>query len=73
MPTHRTTTPVDAGDRMLTIADVADRLNVHHSLVRRLINNGALTAIKIGGTYRVRPADLAAWEDTAATTARAAS
>lgn len=47
--------------RMLTIADVAERLNCHDGLVRRLIGSGKLPASKVGGQWRIDPPDLEAF------------
>jgi excisionase family DNA binding protein len=38
-----------AGDRFLTLADVADVLNISASQTYALVRNGELEAIKIGG------------------------
>jgi excisionase family DNA binding protein len=38
-----------AGDRFLTLADVADVLNISASQTYALVRNGELEAIKVGG------------------------
>ena len=43
---------------MLTVQQVATRLNIHHGLVRRLIANGTLPASKIGKEWRIEPDDV---------------
>lgn len=43
---------------MLTLSEVAGRLNVSIETVRRLIKNGELRAIKVGNQLRVRVEDL---------------
>lgn len=49
-------------ERLLTAADVADRLRVSTMTVYRLIASGRLTGIRLGDkSMRVRPADLDAY------------
>jgi len=43
---------------MLSVNDVADRLEVHHSRVRVLIRQGRLKAQKIGRTWVILEKDL---------------
>jgi excisionase family DNA binding protein len=45
-------------ESLLTLEDVAKRLNVSVATVRRLINDGALKAVRVRFQLRVRPADL---------------
>ena len=45
----------EAGDRLLTIKEVAEILNVSDSTVRRLVRNKELEAHKIGRQYRFAP------------------
>lgn len=56
--------PKPAG-QLLTLAQVADRLNVSLSTARRLVKGlgpgPRLPALKVGRDWRVRPADLDAW------------
>lgn len=47
-----------ADETLLTLEDVAKRLNVSVATVRRLINDGELRAIKVRSQLRVRPSDL---------------
>jgi excisionase family DNA binding protein len=44
--------------RLMTIADAAETLAVSPRTVRRLIDQGALTATRVGRQIRVHPADL---------------
>jgi len=48
-------------DQLLTLQQVADRLQVSISTVRRLVDAGELRAVRIGRNLRVRPEDLAAY------------
>ena len=52
-------------DQLLTLQQVADRLQVSMSTVRRLVDAGKLKAIKIGRNLRVRPEDLAKYIEEA--------
>jgi len=48
-------------DKLLTTADVAERLQVNEQTVRRWIRDGDLRAVRLGGNksgYRVLAADL---------------
>ena len=49
-------TPPDVA--LLRLDEVAERLSVSLSTVRRLIYRGDLKAVRIGRLLRVRPADL---------------
>jgi len=44
--------------RFLTVAEVADALRVSNMTVYRLINSGALPAIRVGKSYRLREEDV---------------
>jgi excisionase family DNA binding protein len=48
-------------DRLLTAAEVADRLRVSTMTVYRLIRRGELTAVRVGRNYRVRERDLTSY------------
>lgn len=49
----------------LTLPEVADRLRVSMSTVRREIARGRLRAFRVGYLYRVRPEDLDAYMKSA--------
>ncbi len=51
-------------DQLLTLQQVADRLQVSMSTVRRLVAAGKLKAVRIGRSQRVRPDDLRAYINT---------
>ena len=48
----------DDGSGLLTLHEAADRLGVHYMTVYRRIRLGMLPARKVGGTWRIDPADL---------------
>jgi len=50
-------------DQLLTLRQVADRLQVSMSTVRRLVDAGELRTVRIGRNLRVRPEDLKAYID----------
>ena len=45
--------------RLLKAAEVAEHLNISRAMTYRLIQTRKLRSVKIGGTLRVRPVDLA--------------
>ena len=45
-------------DRLLTVAEVAERLNASERSVRRLIKANELKILRISGMIRIREADL---------------
>jgi len=47
-------------ERLLTVADICDRLQVHEETVRRWLRDGRLKGINLGGKsgYRIRESDL---------------
>jgi excisionase family DNA binding protein len=45
-------------EKLLTVAQVADQLQVHPETVRVWIRTGELEAMDIGGEYRISRADL---------------
>ena len=51
-------------DKLLTLQQVADRLQVSMSTVRRLIDAGKLKTVRIGRNLRVRPDDLKTYIET---------
>lgn len=48
-------------ERLLTAAEVADRLRVSTMTIYRLIRAGELPAVRVGRNYRVREPDLEAY------------
>jgi excisionase family DNA binding protein len=57
-------------DTLLTVPEVADRLQVQPATVNGWIRGGKLRAIRVGGSrtgYRVTEADLQQWLDGNAT------
>ena len=50
-----------ATERMLTIQDVCNRLNVSRTTVWRLMHEHGLRVIHIGGIRRIREHDLVIW------------
>tara|TARA_R110002126_G_scaffold181187_2_gene329960 strand:+ start:54983 stop:56230 length:1248 start_codon:yes stop_codon:yes gene_type:complete len=49
---------MDIKKQMLSIKDVADRLNVSQKSIRRYIQSGKLTSNKIGGVHRITASEL---------------
>ena len=45
-------------EKMLSIKDVAERLNIGERAVRNLIYSDELPALRIGGIYRVKESEL---------------
>lgn len=62
--------PAD-GDRLWTVAEVADHIRVSNMTVYRLIKSGELPAIRVGKNYRIRGGDLFAYLDASSTGAQA--
>jgi excisionase family DNA binding protein len=50
-----------AGDRLLTVAEVAETMRVSNMTVYRLIKNGDLPALRVGKNYRIREFDVNAY------------
>lgn len=58
--------------KLMSVAEAAERLNVHKMTVIRAIKAGKLPAAKVGRFWRIEPADLEAYiEDGRITPARA--
>ena len=55
------------GDRLWTVAEVADHMRVSNMTVYRLIKAGQLPALKVGKNYRIRQRDLVAYLDASST------
>jgi len=51
--------------RILTVAQVADRLDVNIQVVYRMIYRGDLPTLRIGNGHRIREVDLLAWLSSA--------
>ena len=47
-----------AGDHLLTVAEVAATMRVSNMTVYRLIKNGDLPALRVGKNYRIRESDV---------------
>ena len=47
-----------AGDRLLTVAEVAATMRVSNMTVYRLIKAGDMPAIRVGKNYRIRESDM---------------
>ncbi len=54
---HRATT--SGANALLSIQEVADRLNLSTKTIRRMIADGRLPSHRIGRSIRVQPGDLA--------------
>ena len=55
------------GDRLLTVAEVAEHMRVSNMTVYRLIKGGSLPALRVGKNYRIRARDLTAYLDASVT------
>ena len=55
------------GDRLLTVAEVADHMRVSNMTVYRLIKAGDLPALRVGKNYRIRTNDLSSYLDASVT------
>ena len=56
-----------SGDRLLTVAEVADHMRVSNMTVYRLIKSGTLPALRVGKNYRIRARDLESYLDASVT------
>lgn len=45
-------------DKLLTIKEVAEVLNVNPRTVNRMIDRGELPAVKVGNRWRIKPEDV---------------
>lgn len=45
-------------EKLLSVADAADKLGVHRTRINQLIDSGDLPATRIGRSYVIREADL---------------
>ena len=57
------------GDRLYTVAEVAEHMRVSNMTVYRLIKSGTLPAIRVGKNYRIRGRELTAYLDASITSA----
>lgn len=55
------------GDRLHTVAEVARHMRVSNMTVYRLIKAGAISAVRVGKSYRIRQRDLDAYLDASRT------
>lgn len=55
------------GDRLHTVAEVAEHMRVSNMTVYRLIKSGAIPAVRVGKSYRIRHRDLEAYLDSSRT------
>jgi len=55
------------GDRLFTVAEVAEHMRVSNMTVYRLIKAGSLPAVRVGKNYRIRARDLTAYLDASLT------
>jgi excisionase family DNA binding protein len=51
-------TSAAAGERLLSVTEVAERLGVTQRTVRNWIRKGDLVAYRLGGVVRISPVDL---------------
>jgi excisionase family DNA binding protein len=47
-----------AGDRLLTVSEVAQTMRVSNMTVYRLIKSGDLPALRVGKNFRIRESDV---------------
>jgi excisionase family DNA binding protein len=57
------------GDRLWTVAEVAEHMRVSNMTVYRLIKSSDLPAIRVGKNYRIRGKDLIAYLNSSTTVA----
>jgi excisionase family DNA binding protein len=50
-------------EKLLSVAEAADKLGVHRTRINQLIDSGDLPATRIGRSYVIREADLAKVKD----------
>ena len=49
---------LDAGDRLLTVAQAADICQISERQIHRMIRDGRMPVLRFGRSVRIRPADL---------------
>ena len=57
--------------RLLTLNEAADLLHVSTRTLQRMIHSGEMPALKVGGQWRVREAQLRQWVENREGSARA--
>ncbi len=61
-PNHRHNKPLTTSDKLddefYTINEVADKLKVHHTTIRRAIKEGRLRAFKLGAKWLIKKEDI---------------
>ena len=50
--------PNESQSKFVTVAEVAAELRVSNMTVYRLVQSGALPAVRVGRSYRIRAADV---------------
>lgn len=55
------------GDRLHTVAEVAEHMRVSNMTVYRLIKDGTMPAVRVGKSYRIRQGDLDTYLDSSRT------
>ena len=58
------------GNKLVTIAEVAEKLTVSQKTIRRLVGEKKLVAHKVGGQYRFEPEDVKRYLNSTNTAAR---
>jgi excisionase family DNA binding protein len=48
-------------DRVMTVREVAQYLNIHSMTLYKLVREGRIPAFKVGGQWRFRKKDLDSW------------
>ena len=61
-PNHRPNKPLTTSDKLddefYTINEVADKLKVHHTTIRRAIKQGRIKAFKVGTKWLIKKEDI---------------
>jgi excisionase family DNA binding protein len=61
-PKANGTTPrIDPGQRLLSVDDVADALQLKASTVRAYAERGSMSCVRVGNRLRFRPSDVDLW------------
>lgn len=58
------------GDRLFTVGEVAEHMRVSNMTVYRLIKAGAMPAVRVGKSYRIRRRDLESYLESSRTGGR---